>query len=369
MAKIKKKAEVVATPEVVAAPEVVATSETIEDRVTRLETMVNGMAAKLRGMIDNWKRFADSHLGSQTVGGKLVGVLLMLGAMVGVLYAADLVNYPTPSGGTGFVVTDEGNATVGGTLTVAGTVTLTTDLPVASGIALNGTYTGNAIDFSGTTINPTGSGGPCLIRAGSYGTPIDYGADNDQSGMVRLYSTSSGTTSYDRGIFAYCEVTSSKGAFPIAGLAEANNTGTGPSKVQAGQFIAHLGAQSSGAVLTTLGGDATAGMYGIWAKVAAAGTATCDSGSRVAPIWADNQMSGTVSGEEYGIFATTGASVPDAFIGFETTSSGYSQLLYFDETFNSGAGTCVTTDAVPGTQDARIRVWYDGKQYYLPLYR
>jgi len=240
----------------------------------------------------------------------------------------------------------------------------------ATGIALNGTYTGNAIDFSGTKINPTGSGGPCLIRAGAYGTPIDYGADDDQSGMVRLYSTSSGTTSYDRGIFAYCEVTSSKGAFPIAGLAEANNTGTGPSKVQAGQFIAHLGAQSSGAVLTTLGGDATAGMYGIWAKVAAAGTATCDSGSRVAPIWADNQMSGTVSGEEYGIFATTGASVPDAFIGFETTSSGYSQLLYFDETFNSGAGTCVTTDAVPGgNQDARIKVYYNGTQYYIPLYR
>jgi len=239
-----------------------------------------------------------------------------------------------------------------------------------TGLNFSGTYTGNAIDFSNATIDPTGSNGPCFIRAGTYASPIDYGADNHQSGMMRLYSTCSGdSSSYDRGIFIYTETTGAKAAFPVAGLAEANNTGTGPRKLQAAQFIAHLGAQSSGAHLVTLGGDATAGMYAAWLKVAASGTAVCDSGSRVACAWVDNQMSGTVSGEEYGIFATTGASRPDAFIGFETTSSGYDQLLYFDETFNSGAGTCITTEAVPGTQDARIKVYYDGKQYYLALYR
>ena len=210
-----------------------------------------------------------------------------------------------------------------------------------------------------------------MIRAGTYGTPLDYGDDDDQSGLIRIYSTCSGdNTSYDRGIFAYTETTAGKGAFPIAGLAEANNTGDGPKKLQAAQFIAHLGAQSSGATLATMGGDATAGMYGVWAKVTAAGTAVCASGSRVAPIWCDNQMSGTVSGEEYGIFATTGASVPDAFIGFETTSSGYDQFLEFDSTYNSGAGTMVTTDAVPANaQDARLKVYYNGTQYYIPLWR
>ena len=240
----------------------------------------------------------------------------------------------------------------------------------AIGLAFNGTYTGNALDFSSATIDPTGSGGPCFIRMGAYGTEIDYGADNDQSGAIRLYTTCSGDiSSYDRGIFACTVTTGAKGAFPIAGLAEANNTGTGPKKLQAGQFIAHLGARSSGAHLTTAAGDATAGMYGAWLKVTASGTAVCDSGSKVAAGWIDNQMSGTVSGEEYGLFNTTGASRPDAWAGFETTSSGYSQLLYFDETFNSGAGTCVTTDAVPGTQDARIMVYYNGTQYYIPLYR
>lgn len=242
----------------------------------------------------------------------------------------------------------------------------------ATGLSLDGTYTGNAIDFSGTTINPTGANGPCLIRAGTYATPIDYGVDSDQSGMIRVYSTSAGTSSYDRAIFAYTEVTSSKGGFPISGLAEANNTGTGPSKLQAGQLIAHLGAQSSGAHLTTAAGDGgTGGMFGLWAKVAASATATCDSGSIVAAIWADNAMSGTSSGTEYGIYATTTGNTPDGFIGFKTYTSGYSQLLYFEDSFSSNAGTCVETAALGAAtnQDARIKVWYDGAQYYIPLYK
>ena len=241
-----------------------------------------------------------------------------------------------------------------------------------TGIDFGGTYTGNAIDFSNATIDPTGSNGPCMIRCGTYTSPYDYGADNHQSGIIRIYTTCSGDgTSYDRGVFVCTKTTGAKGAFPVSGLAEANNTGTGPAKLQAAQFIAHLGADGSASHLATLGGDATAGMYGAWLKVCAGtGGAVCDSGSRVAAVWLDNQMNGTVSGEEYTIFSTTGCSRPDAWAGFETTSSGYSQLLYFDETFNSGAGICVTTDAVPaGHQDARILVWYDAKQYYIPLYR
>jgi len=240
----------------------------------------------------------------------------------------------------------------------------------ATGISFTGTYTGNAIDFSNATIDPTGSNGPCMIRCGTYASPLDYGADDHQSGLIRLYTTCSGASSYDRGVFVCTKTTGAKGAFPVAGLAEANNTGTGPAALQAAQFIAHLGADGSASHLATLGGSSTAGMYGAWLKVCAGtGGCVCDSGSRVAAAWIDNQMNGTVSGEEYGIFSTTGCSRPGAWAGFETTSSGYSQLLYFDETFNSGAGTCVTTDAVPGTQDARILVYYNGTQYYLPLYR
>ncbi len=240
----------------------------------------------------------------------------------------------------------------------------------ATGIDFTGTYSANALDFSDATIVPSGSNGPCLIRAGTYASPIDYGASDAQSGMIRLYSTCSGDiSSYDRGIFVYTETTGAKGAFPIAGLAEANNTGTGPKKLQAGQFIAHLGAQSSGATLSTAVGDTTAGMYASWFKIAGAANSVCASGSKAACIWLDSSMGGTMSGEHYGIYATVGGISPDGFIGFNTSASGYTQFIYADATFNSGAGTCITTDAVPGTNDARIKVWYDGKQYYIALWR
>ena len=278
------------------------------------------------------------------------------------------------------ITLEDSACTVGidvGTCTTAGialTGTQVTGIDVgsaATGIDFTGTYTGNVIDFSNATIDPTGSGGPCFIRMGAYGSEIDYGADDDQSGAIRIYTTSSGSASYDRGIFVCTVTTGTKVVYPIAGLAEINNTGTGPASSGAGQFIAHLGARSSGANLATLGGGSNllVGMYGLVAKVVAAGTAVCDSGSRAAAIWCDNQMSGTLNGEDFGIFATTGASRPNAFIGFSTNSSGYSQLLSCDTTFDSGAGTCFQTASVPGTQDARIKVWYDGLQYYIPLHR
>lgn len=255
-------------------------------------------------------------------------------------------------------------------ITLSGSEGITLSGTMPTGIDFTGTFTGNAMDFSGATIDPAGSGGPCFIRMGAYGTEIDYGADNHQSGAIRIYTTCSGDiSSYDRGIFVCTVTTGAKAAFPVAGLAEANNTGTGPKALMAAQFIAHLGARSSGATLSTRGAEAT-GMFAAWLKVCAAGTAVCASGSMVACAWIDNQMSGTVSGEEYGIWASTGASLPDAFIGFTTTSSGYAQLFNFDSTYNSGAGTCVTSDAVPGgNQTARILVKYDGTQYYIALYR
>ncbi len=264
----------------------------------------------------------------------------------------DMKNYADIEGGG--ILTGLPGLSIGGTTTA---------------LAFSGTYTANVIDLGGATIDPTGSNGPCFIRLGTYASPYDYGDDDDQSGVMRLHTTCSGDiSSYDRGLFILTRTTGAKGAFPIAGLAEANNTGTGPKKLQAGQFIAHLGADGSASTLVTLGGDATAGMYGAWLKVTAGGNCTCDSGSRVAAVWLDNQMGGTVSGEEYCIFATTGQSTPDAWVGFETTGAGYSQLFDFDETFNSGAGTCVETASVGGSQSARIRVKYDGTQYYLQLY-
>jgi len=256
-------------------------------------------------------------------------------------------------------------AVAGGTLTTAGVIVGT----VATGIDFTGTYTGNAIDFSSSTHVPTGSNGPCLIRAGTYGTPITNSSE-DQSGLIRLYmETSADGASYDRGVFVCLKGTGIKGLFPVAGLAEVlAQSGNGPTKVQAAQFICDL--HTTDAKLAGLGGDATAGMYGVWAKITAIDGATCSGTARAAPIWVDNQLYGANAaaiGEEYGIFATTGGSQPKAFIGFETTSSGWDQLFYFDETMAAAepfvsTGCNVTVANVP-----YLKVLVNATQYGIPL--
>jgi len=272
----------------------------------------------------------------------------------------------TPIGATTVSTGAFSTLTSTGALTANGGIVVGT---VATGLDFTGTYTGNVLDFSNATHVPTGSNGPCLIRAGTYAAPITNTSE-DQSGLIRLYmSTTADGTSYDRGVFVALKTAGAKGIFPISGLAEVLTDATGPTKAQAAQFI--VGLHEAGSNLATAGGDATAGMYGAWLKVYSVTGSVAASGSKVAPVWVDNQMSGTVSGEEYGIFATTGGTRPDGFIGFETSSSGYDQFIYADTTFNSGAGTCIETDDITGetTQDARIKVWYDGAQYYIPLYR
>lgn len=256
----------------------------------------------------------------------------------------------------------------------AGTITTDADVEIdgsVHGLNFVGAYTSAALDFSDVVLNHGGSAGPVMLRAGTYNSPVTS-ADAGQSGMIRLYSRNSALTDteatgfYDRGVFVAMKTTGAKGQMAFGGLVEVETTvaGEGPTNVKGGEFIVNL--INTGSKL----GNGI--MYGIWAKITAKDGATTHASSKKAAIWADNQMNGNnaAPGEEYGIFATTGGLRPDGFIGFETTAAGYDQLLYFDTTFNSGAGTMVTTDAVPGgNQDARIKVWYNGTQYYIPLYR
>ena len=122
--------------------------------VTREE--FDGLAAKVRRISDNWKKFADCHIGSQATGGKLVGLLLVVGLLAGAAIADDLIKLPTPSGGTGFEVDTDGNATVGGTLTVDGATTASTLMAI-------------------TPVSVTCTNGGSIAVAGSYikVTPTD----------------------------------------------------------------------------------------------------------------------------------------------------------------------------------------------------
>jgi len=259
-----------------------------------------------------------------------------------------------------------------GDLTITGDVTLVGGLDIGTattGIDFTGTYTGNVIDFSNSTHVPTGSNGPCLIRAGTYGTPITNTSE-DQSGLVRLYmSTSADGSSYDRGIFVTLKTSGIKGIFPIAGLAEVlAQTGNGPTKVQAAQFICDL--HTTDAKLAALGGDATAGMYGGWFKITAIDGATIASGARAAPIWLDNQLYGANAaaiGEEYTIFSTTGGSVPKAWAAFETTGAGWSHLFYFDETCYATVPVMTTGCTIATGDTPYLKVLLNDTEYGIPL--
>jgi len=235
---------------------------------------------------------------------------------------------------------------------------------IAGGMGFSGTFAGHVIDFSNIT---QVAGDISLIRAGSYASPMDV-AGEAQYGMIRLYlGTDDDGTSYNRGVFVTLKTSGTKGIFPIAGLAEVKaQSGAGPNKAQAAQFISML--QDSTSKLATLGGDATAGMYGAWLKVGAVVGSEASSGSRVAAVWLDNQMNGTVAGEEYAAFITCGGSKVDAVFGFETTSSGWTNFLYFDETsYNKDpvvANGCVISD---GANVPYLRTNLNGTEYGIPL--
>ena len=233
-------------------------------------------------------------------------------------------------------------------------------------VVFTGARTADVIDFSGVTINSTGSNGPTLIRGGTYDSPI-LNADEDQSGFIRLYGeTSADGASYDRGLFICLKTTGLKGIFPIAGLAEIKaQTGVGPNKAQAGQFTVLL--QDATSKLATLGGDATAGMYAIWAKVGGHGSAEASSGSRIAALWLDNQLQGSVLGEEYACFITTGGTKPDAVFGFETTGAGWANLFSFDET-SFDQEPIASGDKTGQSKEYWLKVDLNGTAYGIQLY-
>ena len=63
----------------------------------------------------------------------------------------------------------------------------------AIGADFQGAYSNAAIDLSDVTLNHSGSAGPVMIRAGSYGSPVTS-SDPHQSGMIRLYSRNAALT-------------------------------------------------------------------------------------------------------------------------------------------------------------------------------
>lgn len=253
------------------------------------------------------------------------------------------------------------------------------DLMLASGAVVNFnagdvtiTHSTNTLTFAGASsgygfdaqLNFTGTPTK-VLAAGSYASMLTH----QNSELITIAATD--TTGWILGIGSYMRATGTDGKpFGICTLVESTGT-TGTDRMQGIQAMAFLGTPggSQAAHLKTLGGDATAGMYGAWFKVGANSNCVCDSGSRVAPLWVDNQMSGTVSGEEYAIFITCGASKVDAVFGFETTSSGWTYLFHFDETAYDQDPVSSLSCATDGSgSDGSLVFSLNGTPAYIPYF-
>ncbi len=242
------------------------------------------------------------------------------------------------------------------------------------GLDMQGAYTNAAIDLTDVVLNHSGSSGPVLIRAGTYGSPVTS-SDPHQSGMIRLYSrnsalTEDGTGFYDRGIFVSMKTTGAKGQMAISGLVEVEATvsGNGPLNVKASEFVVSL--LETGSKLGTSAGSEVHGMYAGWFKIHAKDGATTHTNSKKAPIWLDNSINGinAMAGEEYSIYATSGNTV-DAFVGFQTgTGAGWTNLFYFDETAYDEDPICSVGAKSEVNSDKSIMISLNGTTYYIPIF-
>lgn len=214
----------------------------------------------------------------------------------------------------------------------------------------------NKLTFSGLT----------EIAMGSYASPKEVGS---ATGVHFAYwsGTGSGAASFHIGHQVVMKTTETGRPFPLCVQAEADGVGVGPDRIEAAQFISLLGAGGEATHLTTLGGDATAGMYATWHKVGANTSCVCEAGCRVAAVWLDNQMNCVVSGEEYAAFITCGGSKVDAVFGFETTSSGWTNLLYFDETAYDQDPVASTGCTIATGDTPYLKVSLNGTAYGIPI--
>lgn len=212
------------------------------------------------------------------------------------------------------------------------------------------------LDFSGLTL----ASGARVLR----GSSLDFEA-------VTGWMAFSGNTEEDAFRYSAYFQPQTAGSAKILGIGSTNILQSGASVNLAEALQAHVLVQS-GATVTTRGGDATAGIHPVWAKVGGDVGATWNSGCRVAPIWADMQINGVdVSGEEtYGVMITSGGSAFNSLFNFEESAPATYLLTndtalgsgYLDDQSGAAYEACNTN-----AQTGNLVVNINGTAYGIPL--
>jgi len=279
-------------------------------------------------------------------------------AAIGITKADGAASWPvgllvnTSAATTGIEV---GTATTG--ISLSGTMT--------TGISVSGTM-GNAINATGTfsdhviDIQPGATLGDYkAVYIGTWGSEAEF---NDGGGLFRMYGKvgSGGTASAN--IFVRTVTESTSGPISAQFYTDSDAGTPGPTTMSGVDAFAILNA---GKYLAASVG-ATDGMHAMWAKVGADVTSVCNG--NVCSLWVDNQMNCAVGGWETGIFLTTGGSVPDSVFRLNTSSSGWANLLYFDDTMVGVAP--LSSSKVDASKDSAgtLLMNINGTTYYIPYY-
>lgn len=203
------------------------------------------------------------------------------------------------------------------------------------------------------------------IKLGAWGTELEV---KGGEGLTRSYTkttTGTGATAikFDWGYNTVAAV----GIIGAQEQYESQVTAVGSVSLMGRDVIVGVAA---GKFMATTGGDMTQGLIGGRFKVYSDASSTTNGS--VACLWLDSQMSSAVVESEYSIRASTGGSVPDAFIGFVTTSAGWANLLHFntemaplDGTF-TGNGGFVSANKGTFTLSGGIKILVGSTQCWIP---
>ena len=253
----------------------------------------------------------------------------------------------------GYWIGEKGSETqlIGSTGAITITGSATTGVQLATGTFTTG------IDIGGTVSK--------AIKIGAYGAFLTH-----QATELVTVAASGASSGWYLGYGCYIRATGEDAKpFGFCATLESTNT-TGIDRMQSAQFISLLGTAggSEAAVLKTRNGDATAGLFGSWHKIGGNVNCVANSGSRMAAVWLDNQFHGTMNGDEYTIFSTTGGSRPDGWACFNTSSSGWNNLFVFDSTMTGSAPIGAAVDTDGNNSDISLIMEYNSTTYYIPAF-
>jgi len=230
----------------------------------------------------------------------------------------------------------------------AGTVTAS-----KAAVAAAASNTTAVLDFSSLTL----AAGARVIR----GSSLDFEA-------VTGWMAFSGATASGFRYSAYFQPETA-GTAKLLGLGNTAQLKSGASVNAASAAQLHILVES-GATVTTRGGDTTAGLHPVWAKVGGDAGATFDSGMRIAPLWSDIQINANdVSAEEvFGLMISAGGSSIRSLIRWEGTADS----TYFLETEKAAGNGFIAAQGAGGSvqsqqQAANLAVRIDSTTYYIPL--